>query len=121
MQRKTVIFIADSLGNAHKFQQVLSKLDVDVAAGSSVQFKKLLAAHPSHDLVIYEARGDALGTVASVEAALAEEGATAMLVIVNEMCIRDRCKAFFRVQPNPELDFVTIFSRLFAKNEKAVG
>ena len=84
MQRKTVIFIADSLDNAHKFQQVLSKLDVDVAAGSSVQFKKLLAAHPSHDLVIYEARGDALGTVASVEAALAEEGATAMLVIVNE-------------------------------------
>ena len=43
MQRKTVIFIADSLDNAHKFQQVLSKLDVDVAAGSSVQFKKLLA------------------------------------------------------------------------------
>ena len=82
MQRKTVIFIADSLDNAHKFQQVLSKLDVDVAAGSSVQFKKLLAAHPSHDLVIYEARGDALGTVASVEAVLAEEGATAMLVIV---------------------------------------
>ena len=56
MQRKTIIFIADSLDNAHKFQQVLSKLDVDVAAGSSVQFKKLLAAHPSHDLVIYEAR-----------------------------------------------------------------
>lgn len=46
MQRKTVIFIADSLDNAHKFQQVLSKLDVDVAAGSSAQFKKLLAAHP---------------------------------------------------------------------------
>ena len=44
MQRKTVIFIADSLDNAHKFQQVLSKLDVDVAAGSSAQFKKLLAA-----------------------------------------------------------------------------
>ena len=38
--RKTVIFIADSLDNAHKFQQVLSGLDVDVAAGSSVQFKK---------------------------------------------------------------------------------
>ena len=53
MQRKTVIFIADSLDNAHKFQQVLSKLDVDVAAGSSAQFKKLLTSHPSHDLVIY--------------------------------------------------------------------
>ena len=44
--RKTVIFIADSLDNAHKFQQVLSGLDVDVAAGSSVQFKKLLSQHP---------------------------------------------------------------------------
>ena len=29
--------------------------------------------------------------------------------------------SFFRFKPNPELDFVTIFSRLFAKNEKAVG
>ena len=67
MQRKTVIFIADSLDNAHKFQQVLSKLDVDVAAGSSVQFKKLLASHPTHDLVIYEARADGLASVAQVE------------------------------------------------------
>ena len=44
MQRKQVIFVADSLDNAHKFQQVLSSLDVDVAAGSSAQFKKLLTA-----------------------------------------------------------------------------
>ena len=101
MQRKTIIFIADSLDNAHKFQQVLSKLDVDVAAGSSVQFKKLLAAHPSHDLVIYEARGDARGTVASVEAALAEEGATAMLVIVNEDQL-----AQFRLPVSCKADFV---------------
>ena len=91
MQRKTIIFIADSLDNAHKFQQVLSKLDVDVAAGSSVQFKKLLAAHPSHDLVM----------VASVEAALAEEGATAMLVIVNEDQL-----AQFRLPVSCKADFV---------------
>ena len=51
-QRKNVIFIADSLDNAHKFQAVLSSLDVDVAAGSSMQFKKLLADNPSYDLVI---------------------------------------------------------------------
>ena len=101
MQRKTVIFIADSLDNAHKFQQVLSKLDVDVAAGSSVQFKKLLAAHPSHDLIIYEARGDALGTVATVEAVLAEEGATSMLVIVNEDQL-----AQFRLPVSCKADFV---------------
>ena len=31
MQRKTVIFVAESLDNAHKFQAVLSKLDVEVA------------------------------------------------------------------------------------------
>ena len=36
-QRKNVIFIADSLDNAHKFQAVLSSLDVDVAAGYAVQ------------------------------------------------------------------------------------
>lgn len=45
-QRKNVIFIADSLDNAHKFQAVLSSLDVDVAAGSSMQFKKLLPTIP---------------------------------------------------------------------------
>ena len=101
MQRKTVIFIADSLDNAHKFQQVLSKLDVDVAAGSSVQFKRLLAAHPVHDLVIYEARGDNLGAVSSVESALAEEGSTAMLVIVNEDQLAE-----FRLPVSCKADFV---------------
>ena len=85
-QRKNVIFIADSLDNAHKFQSVLSGLDVDVVAGSSAQFKKLLAQHPSHDLVIYEARGDALDTVAQAESLLVEDGSTSMRVIVNEEC-----------------------------------
>ena len=82
--RKMVIFIADSLDNAHKFQQVLSGLDVDVAAGSSVQFKKLLAQHPSYDLVIYEARADALANVSQVESVLLEDGSASLLVIVNE-------------------------------------
>ena len=101
MQRKTVIFIADSLDNAHKFQQVLSKLDVDVAAGSSAQFKKLLAAHPTHDLIIYEARGDHLGTLASAESVLAEEGSGAMLVIVNEDQLAE-----FRLPVSCKADFV---------------
>ena len=77
MQRKTVLFIADSLDNAHKFQSVLSGLDVDVVAGSSAQFKKLLAQHPSHDLVIYEARGDALDTVAQAERSRKPQGGAA--------------------------------------------
>ena len=84
MQRKTVIFVADSLDNAHKFQQVLSGLDVDVAAGSSLQFRKLLAQHPNCDLVVYEARGDALSGVAQAEQLLVEDGSASMLVIVGE-------------------------------------
>lgn len=101
MQRKTVIFIADSLDNAHKFQQVLSGFDVDVAAGSSVQFKKLLAQHPSHDLVIYEARGDALANVASVESTLVEDGSASMLVIVGEDQLGE-----FRLPVQVKSDFV---------------
>lgn len=84
MQRKTVIFIADSLDNAHKFQQVLSGLDVDISAGSSLQFKKLLGEHADPDLVILEAKGDMFANIAQIEQMLAEEGTTSMLVIVND-------------------------------------
>lgn len=84
MQRKTVIFIANSLDNAHKFQSVLSGLDVEVAAGSSLQFKKLLASHPGYDLVIYEARGESLESLDRVEQALSEDGSASLLVIVND-------------------------------------
>ena len=72
-QRKNVIFIADSLDNAHKFQAVLSSLDVDVAAGSSMQFKKLLADNPSYDLVIYEATAESAQTLIAVEQALIDD------------------------------------------------
>lgn len=101
MQRKTVIFIADSLDNAHKFQQILSGFDVDVAAGSSIQFKKLLAQHPGHDLVIYEARGDMLANVAQAEATLVEEGSSSLLVIVNENQLSE-----FRLPVQVKADFV---------------
>lgn len=127
MQRKTVIFIADSLDNAHKFQQVLSKLDVDVAAGSSVQFKKLLAAHPTRDLVIYEARGDGLAAVSQVEAALAEDGSSAMLVIVNEEQLAEfrlpvSCKADFVVHGASSAECATrIRQLLWPGNENSSG
>ena len=39
--KKKVVFIADSLDNAYKFQQVLSTFGVEIAAGSTVQIKKL--------------------------------------------------------------------------------
>ena len=99
--RKMVIFIADSLDNAHKFQQVLSGLDVDVAAGSSVQFKKLLSQHPSYDLVIYEARADALATLSQVESVLLEDGSASLLVIVNEAQLPE-----FRLPVQVKSDFV---------------
>lgn len=101
MEAKTVIFIADSLDNAHKFQAVLASLDVEVAAGSSVQFKKLLAQHPNYDLVIYEARSDALANVAQVENALVEDGSAALLVIVDD----DRLGEF-RLPVQVKSDFV---------------
>lgn len=85
MQRKNVIFIADSLDNAHKFQAVLSGLDVDVTAGSSLQFKKLISENPSYDLVIYEANDEeAVASLATVEQTLVDDGGSAILVIVPE-------------------------------------
>ncbi len=101
MQRKLVIFIADSLDNAHKFQQILAGLDVDVIAGSSLQFKKILEQNPTHDLVIYEARGDALGNIAEAEAILIENGTASMLIIVNEEQLTE-----FRLPVQVKADFV---------------
>ena len=101
MQRKQVIFIADSLDNAHKFQAVLSALDVDVAAGSSVQFKRLLEQHPGCDLVVFEARGDALQNVSRAESTLLEDGCGSLLAIVNEDQLSE-----FRLPVQVKSDFV---------------
>ncbi len=101
MERKHVIFIADSLDNAHKFQQVLSCMDVEVSAGSSLQFKKLIAQRPDCDLVVYEARADAPGEVSAVEQVLMEDGGIAMLVIVDEAMLSD-----FREPVQVKCDFV---------------
>jgi DNA-binding response OmpR family regulator len=101
MQRKQVIFIADSLDNAYKFRQVLSNLDVDVAAGSSLQFKKLLSQKPECDLVVYEARNNAVQEVAAAEQMLVESGVAALLVIVAEDTLAD-----FRLPVQVKSDFV---------------
>ena len=100
-QRKNVIFIADSLDNAHKFQAVLSSLDVDVAAGSSMQFKKLLADNPSYDLVIYEATAESAQTLIAVEQALIDDGGVPMLIIVKEDMLSG-----FRLPVQINCDFV---------------
>ncbi len=77
-----VIFVADSLDNAHKFQQVLCSMDVSVSAGSSMQFRKLLSQQAHCDLVIFEVRSDVMDTLQRLERQLAEDNATALLAIV---------------------------------------
>lgn len=101
MQRKHVIFVADSLDNAHKFQQVLSSLDVEVTAGSSLQFKKMLTQHPDYDLVIYEASQDVAGSVSQVEQILVEDSCPALLIIVNEQQLSE-----LRLPVQTKCDFV---------------
>lgn len=81
--KKKVIFIADSLDNAYKFQQVLSAFNVDIAAGSTMQIKKLLAPGAEQDLIIFEARRGALSTLTEIES-IAEDRACPLLVIVDE-------------------------------------
>ena len=83
MQRKQVLFIADSLDNAHKFQQILSAMDVDVSAGSSLQFKKLLSQKGDVDLVILEVRGDVSAELANAEQLLVEAGGVNLLVVID--------------------------------------
>ena len=100
-QRKSVIFVADSLDNAHKFQAVLSRLDVEVAAGSSVQFKRLLAQHSQCDLVIFEARNDAVEAIGQVEQMLVEDGCPALLVVIDSEHLGD-----FRLPVQVRSDFV---------------
>ena len=81
--RKKVVFIADSLDNAHRFQQVLSALNVDVAAGSTVQLGKLLSAEVAPELVIFEARGNARSYLGLVVQQV-EDLPAPLLLIVNE-------------------------------------
>ena len=81
--RKRVVFIADSLDNAYKFQQVLSGFDVEIAAGSTMQIKKLLAPGSAHDMIVFEARGAAHGSLPEI-VQLAEDRTCSLLVIVDE-------------------------------------
>lgn len=81
--RKKVVFIADSLDNAYKFQQVLSGFDVDISAGSTMQIQKLLAPGKSHDLIIFEARGTASANLSDITA-FVEENTCPLLVIADE-------------------------------------
>ena len=98
---KKVVFIADSLDNAHKFQQILSRMDVEVAAGSSAHIRSLLAQNPSCDLVIYELEGSNQMGIAEMESLLVEESVPSLLLIV-----KPERMAEFRLPMKLKADFV---------------
>lgn len=81
--RKRVLFVANSLDNAYKFQQVLAGLGVEVAAGSTLRIGKLAAPGLAVDMVVFEARGSAMMSFGEIEA-LVESRACPLLVIVEE-------------------------------------
>ncbi|WP_165061532.1 MULTISPECIES: winged helix family transcriptional regulator [unclassified Adlercreutzia] len=83
MASKKVIFIADSLDSAHKFQKVFSDMDVEVAASSSAQFKQVLSQNLGYDLVVYEAAQSASAIIEQMESQLAEDGSAGLLAIVS--------------------------------------
>lgn len=96
------MFIADSLDNAHKFQQVLSRMDVEVVAGSSAHFRTLLRQEPACDLVVYEVAGGSQMSASEAEELLVEDGVGAMLLIVRRDALAD-----FRLPMRVSSDFVT--------------
>ena len=80
--RKRVVFIANSLDSAFKFQQVLAGLEVDVAAGSTIQLPNLLKPGTTVDLVVFEAVGQAIAHLDEV-AQLVERRGFSFLVVVD--------------------------------------
>lgn len=80
---KKVLFIANSLDNAFKYQQVLFNLGVEVSAGSTRQVKAFLGPGAAADLVIFEARESAQAHLPEVVSLVKKRG-FALLVIVDE-------------------------------------
>ena len=101
MGRAKVLFIADSLDNAHRFHQVLSGMDVEVHAGSSLQMARLLAACADCKLVIFEVRSEAVRDLGSVEQMLVDAGGVPLLAIV-----RKEALAAWRAPASVKSDFV---------------
>ena len=100
MEHKQVIFVADSLDNAYKFQHGLSGMEIDVTAASSAQFKKMLAQKTTYDLVVFEVHKGEFAEVAKLETALSGLAGTAMLLIIPEEMLYD-----FRLPMQVKCDF----------------
>ena len=122
-QRKHVLFIADSLDNAYKFQQVLSAMDISVDAGSSMQLTRLLSTKDHCDLVIYEARSGNKDELVAIERTLLEAGGIPLLLIVRDSMLEGaalpaQLKSDFVVSGASELECrARIQGLLWAGNE----
>ncbi len=81
--RKRVLFIANSLDNAYKFQQSLSDFDIEVAAGPTTQIAALTLPELSLDLVIFEAKETAWPYLEELESIVENRGCP-LLVIIEE-------------------------------------
>ena len=101
MERKQVIFVADCLDNAYKFQHVLADMDVDVTALSAAQFEKSAARKHDYDLVIFESHDEHDDASAKLEQLLAGESGVSALFVVTQDAL-----ANFRLPVQLKSDFV---------------
>lgn len=101
MERKQVIFVADCLDNAYKFQHVLADMDVDVTALSAAQFEKSAARKHDYDLVIFESHDEHEDASAKLEQLLAGESGVSALFVVPQDAL-----ANFRLPVQLKSDFV---------------
>lgn len=87
VMRKRVVFIADSLNNAFKFQQILLELGVEIITGSSMQIRRILQPGSTFDLVIFESRESTRSALDEI-LSLAENHGYPLLVIAEERDVR---------------------------------
>lgn len=122
---KRVVFIADSLDNAYRFQRILSGLDAEVAASSTVQMRKNLTDKAPCDLLIFEARGAAFARLDEA-LTLGDERISAVLVIVDEqdvgrLALPDSVPSDFVVQGATDDECTVRMRRLLRLEDESTG
>lgn len=81
VMRKRVLFIANSLDNAHKFKQVLQEFNVETNAGPTTQLKRLFAPGIDYDLVVFEARATAFEHLEEIGLIVEQRGCPLLLIV----------------------------------------
>lgn len=94
MKRKHVIFIANSLDNAYRFQQILAEFDVEIAAGSTLQIKRLFSEDVQPDLAVFEARGSAWPYLEEIETLAGNSGCSLLLIVDEQDVMRLELPSF---------------------------